>query len=166
MSVTPAPELSFTRMILLIRKLTSDWRARDWGLDYFRKLGDEPKLAIKLGDVAEGKRKGMSLAEYTEAHERYEAASRNGGVASSPGYLHDVPTFRFFPKLMADTDPFPLQLFPRWYWRNWQEYAQFFMGPTGSVTPLYFDTLHTHNPWHSARPRPGRCRATNAFFFN
>jgi len=133
------------RKPVVIRSLTSNWQARDWGLDYFRKLGDEPKLAVKLGDVAEGKRQGMSLAEYTEALERYEADRRNGGHASSPGYLHDVPIFRFFPKLLADTDPFPLQLFPRWYWRNWQEYAQFFMGPTGSVTPLHFDTLLTHN---------------------
>jgi Cupin-like domain len=95
--------------------------------------------------VAEGRRERMSLAEYADSLERYEAKVHNGRPAEAPGYLHDVPIFHFFPRLKADVDPFPLQLFPRWYWRDWQAYAQFFMGPTGSVTPLHFDTLLTHN---------------------
>jgi hypothetical protein len=133
------------RKPVVIRALTAGWRAREWDLDYFRKLGDQPKLAVKMGNVAEGRRQSMSLAEYAEALEEYEAAMRAGDPATSPGYLHDVPIFRFFPALKEDVAPFPRALFPSWYWRNWQEYAQFFMGPTGSVTPLHFDTLLTHN---------------------
>ncbi len=133
------------RRPVVMRGLTAGWRARDWGLDYFRALGDDVKLGVKLGDVAEGRRAAMSLAEYTATVERHEAALRAGGDPPSPGYLHDVPIFRFFPGLKADVDPFPLHLFPEWYRDGWHEYAQFFMGPTGSVTPLHFDTLLTHN---------------------
>ena len=35
------------RKPVVIRSLTSNWRARDWGLDYFRKLG--AKAAPKTG---------------------------------------------------------------------------------------------------------------------
>jgi Cupin-like domain len=133
------------RKPVIIRELTAGWRARDWGLGYFRKLDEKPRLAVKMGNVADGRRQSISLAEYAEALEKYEAAVRAGESPASPGYLHDVPIFRFFPALKEDVAPFPLPLIPRWYWHNWQNYAQFFMGPTGSVTQLHFDTLLTHN---------------------
>lgn len=133
------------RRPVVIRSLTSDWRARGWDPDYLRDLGGTTKLAVKQGNVAEGRRRSVSLAEYADSVERYEAQLEAGKPTENPGYLHDVPIFRFFPDLKSDVDPFPLHLFPRWYWRNWEEYAQFFVGPTGSVTPLHFDTLLTHN---------------------
>ncbi|WP_344350444.1 cupin-like domain-containing protein [Catellatospora coxensis] len=133
------------RRPVVIRGLTSEWRALDWGLEYFRRFGDEKNLAVKLGNVAEGRRERVSLAGYSGALEQYEAALRGGEPADMPGYLHDVPLFRIFPSLIADVQPFPLQLFPEWYRENWQEYVQYFMGPTRSVTPLHFDTLLTNN---------------------
>lgn len=129
------------RRPVVIRELTAGWPALQWSAERFRKLDDDTKLGVKVGNVAAGRQVRMSLAEYAEAMAAYEAADD----ATSPGYLHDVPIFRFFPDLKNDVQPSPLQLFPKWYWDNWQEYAQFFMGPTGSVTPLHFDTLLTHN---------------------
>jgi hypothetical protein len=50
-----------------------------------------------------------------------------------------------YPELIPDIQPFPLHLFPKWYWPRWHDYIQFFMGSTGSLTPLHFDTLLTNN---------------------
>lgn len=133
------------RRPVVIENLTSQWRALDWRPDYFREQGHEAKLAVKQGDVAAGQLESMSLSSYAEALERYEAQVRAGTPADSPGYLHDVPLFQFFPALKSDVDPFPLHLLPRWYWPNWAAYTQYFMGPTGSTTPLHFDTLLTNN---------------------
>lgn len=130
------------RRPVVIRGLIADWLARDWGVHRFRRLGRGPTLAVKVGNVAEGRRVRMSLADYADAVARFE---QSGGDTDSPGYLHDVPIFRFFPELIDDVAPFPLRLVPRWYHDQWYEYAQFFMGPTGSTTPLHFDTLLTHN---------------------
>jgi ribosomal protein L16 Arg81 hydroxylase len=49
------------------------------------------------------------------------------------------------PGLHKDIDPFPGQLLPRFFRKHWWVFAQFFVGPPGSLTPLHFDTLQTHN---------------------
>jgi hypothetical protein len=133
------------RRPVVMRGISSDWKALDWGLERFQQLPSAAKLGVKMGKDADGRRIAMSIAEYTDGLERYEERRRAGEPADSPGYLHDVPIFRFFPELAAEASPFPLHLFPKWYWQTWQEYAQFFMGPTASSTPLHFDTLLTHN---------------------
>lgn len=130
---------------VVIRGMMSQWRALDWGVDYFRQHTSSVPLAVKKGNVAEGRRERVTLAGYTEALEAYEAGLQGGEPVEMPGYLHDVPLFRFFPDLVQDVRPFPLDLFPSWYRDNWPEYTQYFMGPTGSVTPLHFDTLLTNN---------------------
>lgn len=42
-------------------------------------------------------------------------------------------------------EPFPLNFLSAPYRSHWWRYSQFFMGPGGSVTPLHFDRLLTHN---------------------
>ena len=133
------------RKPVVIRNLTSSWRALEWNLEYFRSYVGGVKLAVKLGDISQGIRENMLLKDYIELLERYEARLEAGEDVEKPGYLHDVPFFHAFPALKSDAEPFPLQLFPKWYWSNWQRYVQFFMGPTGSITPLHFDTLGTNN---------------------
>ncbi|MEU5907131.1 cupin-like domain-containing protein [Micromonospora sp. NPDC047467] len=133
------------RRPVVMRGLTSGWKARDWDLERFRQLPSSAKLGVKTGTVADGRRVSMTIADYAGLLQRYEASLAAGQPLDSPGYLHDVPIFRFFPELADEAAPFPLPMLPRWYHRTWQEYAQFFMGPTGSSTPLHFDTLLTHN---------------------
>lgn len=133
------------RRPVVLRGVTAGWKAREWGLERFHRLPGTAQLGVKMGRVADGRQTSMTIAEYAAHLERYEASLAAGRPLDSPGYLHDVPIFRFFPELTDEASPFPLGMLPKWYHRTWQEYAQFFMGPTGSSTPLHFDSLLTHN---------------------
>lgn len=130
---------------VLIKSLTKNWSALDWSGEYFKQNEGRVKLAVKTGDVSEGKRESMLLSNYIELLKNYEEELNQGNNPSNPGYLHDIPFFHIFPKFKKDIEPFPVHLFPKWYWHNWHNYIQFFMGATGSLTPLHFDTLGTNN---------------------
>lgn len=130
---------------VVMEKVTADWRALEWTPAFFRGIGHSTRLAIKQGNVADGRRESLPLADYIDALDEHEARVQARQPVQRPGYLHDVPLFRFFPDLMADVAPFPLHLLPDWYRPNWSEYTQHLIGPTGSVTPLHFDTLLTNN---------------------
>ncbi|MFE7134554.1 cupin-like domain-containing protein [Streptomyces sp. NPDC057638] len=125
--------------------LTQRWRAHDWGPEYFRTSASTVRLPVKRGDVSEGRRVITGLADYAEELERHERDRASGRVTEGPGYLHDVPLFLAHAPFRRDVDPFPLFLLPSWYRENWWQYAQYFMGPAGSETPLHFDTLLTNN---------------------
>ena len=129
----------------MIQGLAAEWQALDWTPERFRGPRYATPLPIKRGDVAEGLRDSISLADYAESLETYEARVHAGEQPDCPGYMHDVPLFHIFPSLKEDVHPFPLHLLPRWYWESWPAYAQYFLGPSASVTPLHFDTLLTHN---------------------
>ncbi|MGN7824291.1 cupin-like domain-containing protein [Chitinophaga sp. 22536] len=131
---------------LRIRKATAAWKAlKIWNADYFKSIEGDLKLAAKNADVASGKRETLYLSEYVSLLEEHERQLRDGKCPPQPLYLHDVPIFHLLPSLVQDIEPFPLELLPKWYWKNWHNYIQFFMGATGSLTPLHFDTLYTHN---------------------
>ena len=130
---------------VVLQGFMDNWDALNWGADYFKANEGEMKLAIKKGNVAEGKREIMPLSEYVFKLERYEEELKKGKSPANPGYLHDVPFFHLYPKFTPDIEPFPVDLFPKWYSENWHNYIQFFMGATGSLTPLHFDTLCTNN---------------------
>lgn len=135
-----------TSQPVLLKGLTGEWPAlSNWNADYFRQIEGELKLATKTGDVSEGKRSSMLLSEYVDLLTAYEDQVKRGEQPPRPPYLHDVPIFHLLPSLVKDVSPFPCQLFPKWYQKNWHNYVQFFMGGTGSLTPLHFDTLCTHN---------------------
>ena len=130
---------------LLIRGMAKGWSAFDWSLDYFKKHEEGVQLSVKTGNVSEGRRRRLKLSEYIALINEYEEALVLGKNHKKPGYLHDVPFFYLFPKFISDIEPFPLELFPKWYHEKWYNYIQFFMGVTGSLTPLHFDTLCTNN---------------------
>lgn len=131
---------------ILIKGATKKWPAFErWNSDYFARIEDGLKLPIKTGNVAEGKREFIKLSDYTRLLDDFESNRVNKEKMAKPPYLHDVPIFHLLPQLIPDISPFPLQYFPNWYWEKWWNYIQFFMGPTGSLTPLHFDTLCTHN---------------------
>jgi hypothetical protein len=133
------------RRPVLIRGLMQDWKALAWDGDRFRANERGVRLAVKTGDVSAGSRETVLLSEYVDRLERHQAELDRGLDPPTPPYLHDVPFFELFPEYRADIEPFPLHLFPKWYWPGWHRYIQFFMGATGSLTPLHFDTLCTHN---------------------
>ena len=131
---------------VLIKKQTQDWAARElWNAEYFKNPEWNLPVAAKTGNVSEGKRQVSPLSDYVNSLLEYEKALEKGVNPDKPPYLHDVPIFHLLPELTKDIEPFPLELFPKWYWKNFQNYIQFFMGGTNSFTPLHFDTLCTHN---------------------
>ncbi len=133
------------RRPLVIRNLMDSWKALAWTRNYFYSEAPNVNLVIKKGNISRGNRETISLGQYIKLLDKYESSLKRGENPEEPPYLHDVPIFHILPKLRADIEPFPLQIFPRWYWENWQNYVQFFMGGTGSLTPLHFDTLYTNN---------------------
>lgn len=131
---------------LLIKNQTREWAARElWTTDYFKNEKWNLGITAKKGDVSKGNREQFKLADYIDNLMAYEIAKERGEKLEKPAYLHDVPIFNLLPDLRKDVEPFPLELFPKWYWKNYQNYIQFFMGSSDSVTPLHFDTLCTHN---------------------
>jgi len=135
-----------TNTPVLIRKMTQGWDAlHAWEADYFKEMEGGVKMATKVGDVSKGERRSMLLSEYVRLLEGYEQQLRDGQNPPKPPYLHDVPIFHLIPGLIKDIEPFPVDLLPKWYHDKWYNYIQFFMGATGSLTPLHFDTLCTHN---------------------
>ena len=130
---------------VVIKNMTEGWNALNWNAQYFKENENGVKLAIKVGDVSKGERVNVLLSEYVERLQEYEQQRKRGEQPESVGYLHDVPFFYLFPHMVPDIEPFPIDLFPKWYWPKWHNYIQFFMGATGSLTPLHFDTLLTNN---------------------
>ncbi len=130
---------------VVIRGETKKWKALDWNTDYFKSNETGKKVSIKVGNVSEGKRELMLISDYVALLDEYEQKIKAGIEADKPGYLHDIPFFYMFPEYLKDIYPFPKELLPQWYWEKWQNYIQFFMGSTGSLTPLHFDTLMTNN---------------------
>ncbi len=131
---------------ILIKKQTKTWAAHTlWDAEYFKKPKWDLDIITKTGDVSQGKKETTKLSHYVDGLIAYENQLKNGGTSIKPAYLHDVPIFSLIPDLIKDVEPFPLELFPKWYWKNWHNYIQFFMGGSNSFTPLHFDTLCTHN---------------------
>lgn len=132
---------------VLIKGAIQRWEAlRKWTPDYFSEIGGSLKFPVKTKDVSEGKTTQVYLDSYIQELNEYEnKLGRGEAVPGSFPYLHDIPIFNLMPELAKDVKPFPSSYFPGWYHENILQYAQFFMSATGSVTPLHFDTLYTHN---------------------
>ena len=80
------------------------------------------------------------------AYEKNLAGASEGGLEiERPLYCHDIPIFEIAKDLIDDVRGVDAAFLPSWYRQAWWKYAQFFMSPTSSVTPLHFDTLLTHN---------------------
>lgn len=132
------------RRTVIIKDAVSDWRALNcWDAAYFAKVGGDLKCTVKNGNVAKGQTSLISLKDYGNMVMEYER--KHDPTAPRPPYLHDVPIFHLIPQLNEDICPFPLKYLPKWYWDKAHQYIQFFMSANGSVTPLHFDTLYTHN---------------------
>jgi hypothetical protein len=101
-------------------------------------------VPVKKGDVSKGSTVTMRLADYAQ-HLINDSEHGRRKELHERLYLHDIPIFHLRPELKAFVEPFPVQYLPGWYHSRWWQFAQFFMSGEGSVTPLHFDTLCTHN---------------------
>ncbi len=118
-----------------------------WSLDYLRTHAGNPTVCLKQWYASELQVSRIRLNHYLDSLEEYESRSHRGtaSAAERPAYLHDMPLVYILPDAVADLAPFPKEHFPAWYRYDWWKFAQFFLGPSHSLTPLHFDTLLTHN---------------------
>ncbi|GAA3658028.1 cupin-like domain-containing protein [Flavivirga jejuensis] len=130
---------------VVIKGMTSNWKALEWNIEYFKSRERGVKIPIKKAKVEDGTQDRMILSDYLELLMRYEEDLKKGLTPDKLGYLHDLPFFFIFPEYQKDIEPFDVSLLPKWYRAKWQDYIQFFIGATGSLTPLHFDTLLTNN---------------------
>jgi len=122
-----------------------------WTTGHLRSVSGNTKVKLKEGLADTGvkamKTVESSLSDYLDSLERYEALLRNNEACAKdrPAYLHDVPLLSILPGAASDLEGFPVGYFPEFYRRDWPKFAQFFLGPAHSLTPLHFDCLLTHN---------------------
>jgi hypothetical protein len=130
-----------------------------WKIGYLRKISGDRTVTLKQGlndeGVADLKTVTTRLNDYLDQVEIFEAQLQRKEVSARdrPPYLHDLPLLSVLPNAANDLDGFPSGYFPEWYQSNWIKYAQFFFGPSHSLTPLHFDCLLTHNLFFQVKGR-------------
>jgi hypothetical protein len=140
---------------VLIPGALNDCRAPSrWTPAHLRSVSGQRIVKLKEGLTDSGvtgmRTVDVRLKDYLDSLEEFEAELRKGEGTDSPAgerpaYLHDVPLVSLLPDAADDLRGFPAEYFPRWYRRDRWQFAQFFLGPTHSLTPLHFDCLLTHN---------------------
>ncbi|ARO32620.1 cupin 8 domain-containing protein (plasmid) [Rhizobium sp. NXC14] len=123
----------------------SAWSAcQRWSPEYIAEVAGSLTVPIKSLDGSDIKVASWELAKYARflMDPSLEASSSN---ARAVPYCHDVPLLGLVESLAEDCRPFPVDFISPSYRRHWWRYSQFFMGPEGTVTPLHFDTLLSHN---------------------
>jgi hypothetical protein len=122
-----------------------------WTFEKLRQVSGQRTVRLKQGLTEEGvaglKTQCSDLNNYLMQLESYEArlSCNEASIEDRPPYLHDVPLLHILPDAADDLDEFLVDYFPTWYRADWLQFAQFFLGPKHSLTPLHFDCLLTHN---------------------
>lgn len=154
-----SPEEFYERYVgkepLVMRGAAAEMPAvRRWSMEYFASLAPDAQVRLKTGSVEAGKTTTMRLADYARAVTEWEQrtaalrGSPDGGAEDAgerPPYLHDLPLLSIIPQLREDLAGFQVELVPAFFRSRWWDFTQFFIGPSGAVTPLHFDALLTHN---------------------
>jgi hypothetical protein len=117
-----------------------------WSIDYFRSIAPDLQVRVKTGNMADGGTSTKTLSEYCDMVEQLAAMNGSAGQAAGPiPYLHDFPLLRLIPALRNDLEPFPRDLFPKFFRTEWWTFCQVFVSAPHAATPFHFDTLLTHN---------------------
>jgi hypothetical protein len=117
-----------------------------WSITYLRSLAPDLRIRLKTGNLAAGATISQTLAEYCDLIDDIVARQTAGeSLINLPPYLHDIPLLALLPELRDDLDPFPGDLFPKFFRTQWWNFIQFFVSPPLAMTPFHFDTLVTHN---------------------
>ncbi|MCB9096295.1 MAG: cupin-like domain-containing protein [Arcobacter sp.] len=130
---------------LLIKGVCSTINAvKKWSPEYISSLSPSLPIIVKQYGVSNKiVTKELSLSSYVD----YLIKSRSNIKLKEKEllYCHDIPMFNMINALVSDINPTFLDVLPSWYHDGWWKFFQFFMGPSGSWTPLHFDCLLTHN---------------------
>lgn len=132
---------------VLIRGGCAGWSAcKRWSPHYFDQVAGSLSIPVKTLNGGQIKVSSWRLAEYVRFI--MERSQSTDEVLSKPDtipYCHDIPLLGLVESLAKDCQPFPSDYLTPWYRQHWWRYSQFFMGPAGTVTPLHFDSLRSHN---------------------
>jgi hypothetical protein len=113
-----------------------------WNFEHLRERSGDQLVLLKSWGGSGICVEQARLRDYIDDIRNYEISG--AGESARPAYLHDVPLTSIIPDAALDLDGAP-DYFPSWYGASWPKFAQLFLGPSGSVTPLHFDCLLTHN---------------------
>lgn len=132
---------------VLLSGFCAHWDAcRRWSPTYFSALAPSLIVPVKTYSKAGAiEVSSWSLSAYAAFIERLRDRDAQWSMAGEIPYCHDIPLLGLVERLADDCRPFPTNSLSPWYRQHWWRYSQFFMGPAGTVTPLHFDTLLTHN---------------------
>jgi hypothetical protein len=131
---------------VIISGALNQWEAlRKWSPRYFNEMGRNLEVPVKEFTTGGPVKSTWKLGQYCDFLHAYEAREGRGTTTGPPPYCHDIPIFELLSKLVKDVTPFPAFYLPPWYRYKWWRYVQFFLGPPGTLTPLHFDCLLTHN---------------------
>lgn len=134
-----------SRPVVLRNALKGCAAASSWTLDYLREHAGDYDAVLKEWTESGIRLKRVKLRDYIDALDRREMARAAGEACESLGYLHDVPLTSVFSNAARDLSAFPCEYFTSWYGAEWTKFAQMFLGPRDSLTPLHFDCLLTQN---------------------
>lgn len=134
--------------------LCAEWEAcRRWSPRYLAAQAPELTIPVKVYRDGAIDVSPRLLRDYAELLSRLDQPEHAAERSARLPYCHDIPLFAMVPSLVDDCRLFPTGFLTRWYRDKWWRYAQFFLGPTNSLTPLHFDTLLTHNLFFQIRGR-------------
>jgi hypothetical protein len=117
----------------------------DWSLSGLRETAGGKLVTLKDWSASGIRVTRSRLDAYIDRLDAHDRTLAAGGEAATPAYLHDIPLTSVLPGAARDLAPFPNAFFPGWYGAQWTAFAQMFLGPAASLTPLHFDCLLTHN---------------------
>jgi ribosomal protein L16 Arg81 hydroxylase len=144
------------RKPVLIKQALRDCPALSlWNLDYLKDNAGVSTVPIKIFSASGMEVRQKDFKDYVDELAAFERArSREDcSAAAAPAYLHDIPLTSLLPEAQRDLEGFPFRYFPEWYGRAWPKFAQVFLGPKSSLTPLHFDCLLTHNLFFQVKGR-------------
>lgn len=143
------------RPVLVKRALEGCAALSRWSLDYLRLRSGDRQVLLKEWGPSGIEVVSRSLGAYIASLKSYEARHETDEAAEEhrPAYLHDVPLTSILPEPDFDLEDFPLAYFPLWYQSVWPQFAQLFLGPSHSFTPMHFDCLLTHNLFFQIKGR-------------
>ena len=141
------------RPVLVKGALAGSSALTRWTLQYLRERADVREVLLKTLYESSIDVVRKPLDDYLSELQSHEVRSSSGGTDPQPAYLHDIPLTALLPKAADDLEHFPADYFPAWYRGNWANFAQVFLGPAHSLTPLHFDCLLTHNLFFQIKGR-------------
>lgn len=133
---------------VIMRGLAKNWLAiHHWDKEYFVRMAPpERTMAIKILRNVPGKNEATQLLLRNYISQILNRSEQHKDI-QNPAYFYDAPLPTLLGHLKNDLQPFPVDYFPKWYQMEWWKNLFFFSTEPGTVIPMHFDSLGTHNTY-------------------